>query len=224
VNKIRALIVDDHAVLRAGLHLLFNSQGDLEVVGEASDGAEAVAKVKDLKPDVVILDLAMVGQAGIPTIRQIRNCCPETRVLVLTMYGDQAYLRLAMDAGASGYVVKSAAHTELLRATREVVQGQTFVDGSFDSHVVSAATEAKPHKAREVGGSLNSLSPREREVFNFLVQGFTNPQIATQLDISVKSAETYRSRLMDKLQLRNRADVVRFALAHGLISSPHSGK
>jgi DNA-binding NarL/FixJ family response regulator len=203
---------------------LFNSQDDIEVVGEASDGMEAVAKVKALKPDVVILDLAMVGQAGIPTIRQIRSCCPETRVLVLTMYGDQAYLRLSMDAGASGYVVKSAAHTELLRATREVVQGQTFVDGSFDSHVVSAATEAKPHKTREVGGSLNSLSPREREVFNFLVQGFTNPQIATQLDISVKSAETYRSRLMDKLQLRNRADVVRFALAHGLISSPHSGK
>ena len=220
MNKIRALIVDDHAVLRAGLQLLINSQDDMEVVGEASDGTEAIAKVKDLKPDVVILDLAMVGQAGIPTIHQIRNCSPETRVLVLTMYGDQAYLRLAMEAGANGYIVKSAAHTELLRATREVIQGQTFVDGSFDSHVVSAATEVKSQKARDVGGSLNSLSPREREVFNFLVQGFTNPQIAAQLDISVKSAETYRSRLMDKLQLRNRADVVRFALAHGLLSSP----
>jgi DNA-binding NarL/FixJ family response regulator len=220
VNKIRALIVDDHAVLRAGLLLLINSQDDMQVIGEASDGKEAVAKVRGLKPDVVILDLSMVGQAGIPTIRQIRNCCPETRVLVLTMYGDQAYLRLALEAGANGYVLKSAAHTELLRATREVVQGQMFVDASFDPHIVSAAIELKPHKARDVSGSLNSLSPREREVFNFLVQGFTNPQIAAQLDISVKSAETYRSRLMDKLHLRNRADVVRFALAHGLLSSP----
>jgi two-component system, NarL family, response regulator NreC len=220
VNKIRALIVDDHAVLRAGLGLLINSQDDMLVVGEASDGKEAVAKVKGLKPDVVILDLAMVGQAGIPTIRQIRNCCPQTRVLVLTMYGDQAYLRLALEAGANGYVVKSAAHTELLRATREVVQGHTFVDGSFDPHTVSAAIEHKPQKARDLSGSLNSLSPREREVFNFLAQGFTNPQIAAQLGISVKSAETYRARLMDKLHLRNRADVVRFALAQGLLSSP----
>jgi two-component system, NarL family, response regulator NreC len=219
VNKIRVLIVDDHAVLRAGLQLLINSQDDMQAVGEASDGMEAVAQVMHLKPDVVILDLEMVGQAGIPTIRQIRNGCPQTRILVLTMYGDHAYLRLALEAGANGYVVKSAAHTELLSATREVAQGKTFVDRSFNPHAVLETIKPKPYKTRETSGSLNLLSPREREVFNFLVQGFTNPQIATQLEISVKSAETYRSRLMDKLNLRNRADVVRFALAHGLLSS-----
>jgi DNA-binding NarL/FixJ family response regulator len=135
------------------------------------------------------------------------------------MYGDHAYLRLALEAGANGYIVKSAAHTELLNAMREVVQGQTFVDRSFDPHAVLEAIQLKPYKTREISGSLNSLSPREREVFNFLVQGFTNPQIAAQLDIGVKSAETYRSRLMDKLNLQNRADVMRFALAHGLLIS-----
>lgn len=219
MSKIRALIVDDHAVLRAGLRLLIDGQDDMQVVGEAGDGVEAVTQARHLKPDVVILDLGMVRQAGIPTIPQVRNCCPETRILVLTMYGDHAYLRLALEAGANGYVVKSAAHTELLSAMREVVQGQTFVDRSFDPHAVLEAIQLKPYKTREISGSLNSLSPREREVFNFLVQGFTNPQIAAQLDIGVKSAETYRSRLMDKLNLQNRADVMRFALAHGLLIS-----
>jgi two-component system response regulator NreC len=220
VNKIRALIVDDHAVLRAALQLLINSQKDMEVVGEIGDGAEAVAQVRHLKPDVVILDLAMIRQAGIPTIRQIRKHCRLIRILVLTMYTDHAYLRLALEAGADGYVLKSTAHTELLLATRRVCQGQSYVDRSFDAHTVLAAIEPNPCRIREhFSGPLNSLSPREREVFDLLVQGFTSLQIAAQLDISVKSAETYRSRLMDKLNSKTRADVVRFALAHGFLIS-----
>jgi DNA-binding NarL/FixJ family response regulator len=220
VNKIRALIVDDHAVLRAGLQLLINNQEDMEVVGEAADGIEALAQVKHLSPDVVILDLAMRRQAGIPTIRQIRSHSLNTRILVLTMYEDHAYLRLALEAGADGYVLKRTAHNELLTAARRVSQGQSHVDRSFDAGSVLAAIEPNPQRGRRrFSGPLNSLSPREREVFDFLVQGLTSLQIADQLKISVKSAETYRHRVMEKLNASTRADVVRFALAHGLLTS-----
>ena len=220
MNKIRVLIVDDHAVMRTGLQLLINSEDDMEVVGEAPDGIKAMAQVKCLNPAVVILDLKMIRQAGIPTIRQIRNHSLKTRILVLTMYGDHSYLRLALEAGADGYVLKSAAHTELLMATRRVAQGESYVDRSFTAQAVLAAIEPIPCKAREsFSNPMNSLSPREREVFDLLVQGLTSAEIAAQVDIGVASAETYRSRLLEKLNLRNRADVVRFALAQGFVSS-----
>ncbi|WP_447980034.1 response regulator transcription factor [Candidatus Nitrospira bockiana] len=222
---IRILITDDHAVLRAGLRLLFTGQHDMEVVGEAADGLEALSQVEQTKPDVVLMDLAMVRQAGIPAIKRIRELSPATRVLVLTMYADPAYLRMALAAGAAGYVVKSAAYTELLEATRAVARGGTFVDRSFDAQAVLEAIDPKPRKeAERRTGSLAVLSPREREVFELLIHGFTNPQVATHLGISVKSAETYRSRLMEKLGLRNRADLVRFALGCGLLVSGKSAE
>lgn len=220
MKKTRVLITDDHAVLRAGLRLLIDAQEDMEVAGEAVNGTEAVALAETMQPEIVLMDLAMVGQAGIPAIKQIRVVCPAARIVVLTMYADPAYLGMALAAGAAGYVVKSAAYTELLAAIRAVAQGATFVDRSFDPSAVLQAIEPKPRRESEKRKkSLNVLSPREREVFDLLIQGFTNPQIAERLDISVKSAETYRSRLLEKLGLRNRADLVRFALGNGILMS-----
>ncbi len=218
MKKTRVLITDDHAILRAGLRLLIDGQEDMEVVGEAVNGAEAAAQAETVQPAIVLMDLAMVGQAGIPAIKQIRVVCPAARIVVLTMYADPAYLGMALAAGASGYVIKSAAYTELLEAIRAVAQGSTFVDRSFDPSAVLHAIEPKLRSDSDKRkSSLNLLSPREREVFNLLIQGFTNPQIAEQLGISIKSAETYRARLLEKLGLRNRADLVRFALGNGIL-------
>lgn len=219
MNKIRTLIVDDHAVMRIALQLLINSEDDMEVVGEAADGMDALAQVRLLNPVVVILDLAMIRQAGIPTIRQIRNYSLTTRILVLTMYGDHSYLRMALEAGADGYVLKSAAHTDLLMAIRRVAQGQTYVDRSFTAQAVLLAIEPVPCKVRKrFSDRMNSLSPRERQIFELFVQGLTSRQIAAEVDIGIPSVETYRSRILEKLNVRNRSDAVRFAIGQGFVN------
>jgi len=213
MKPIRVLIADDHAVLRAGLRLLINAQPDMEVVGEAADGAEAVAQARALQPQVLTLDLAMPGNSGVDTITQLRRECPHTRVLVLTMHDDPAYLRAVLAAGGSGYVVKTAADTELLSAIRAVHQGRTFVNLSLTDSVVQTVVGSPPGSALEV------LSAREREVVTLLAQGFTNQEAADRLFLSVKTVETYRARLMSKLGLASRADLVRYALETGLLGS-----
>lgn len=221
--NIRILIIDDHAVLRSGLRLLINGQPDMEVVGEAGDAAVALQAVRAQEPDVVLMDLAMNGHVHIGLIGEVRSCCPSVQVLVLTMHTESGYVRGALSAGAAGYVVKSAADTELLKAIRTVFQGRTFVDWT-----VGNVGRQDPHgggKKRFSGNDpdlLGQLSPREREIFVLVAQGFTNQQIADQLGISIKSVETYRARVMEKLGLRNRADLVRFALSCGVLQSGHS--
>ena len=215
--KIRILIADDHAVLRAGLRMLINAQADLEVVGEATNGHEALGLARKLLPDVITMDLNMPGNT-IQTIERLRQECPQTRILVLTMHDDPAYLRAALAAGSAGYVTKSAADTELLIAIRTVFRGRSFVDSSLTDSLVQTALGNKPGGGPNgTQDSVSCLSHREREVLELLAQGHTNQQAADRLFLSVKTIETYRKRITDKLGLRSRADLVRYALEIGIL-------
>lgn len=206
--EIRVMLADDHAVLRAGLRMLIGAQPDMTVVAEAADADDAVQKAVDRSPDVVLLDLTMPG-SGLKAIERLRRRCPAARVLVLTMHAVPAYLRSALAAGAAGYVVKSAADSELLSAIRGVHRGQTVLDPTLAARVVQATI------VRWSAGPASVLSSREREVLDLVARGYTNQQIADQLGLSVKTIETYRSRLVEKLGLRSRADLVRYAVDNG---------
>ncbi len=221
--KIRVFIADDHAVLRSGLRLLINGQPDMEVVGEADDGLEAEQRIPTTAPDVALMDLSMPHD-GLHAIRQISQASPATRVLVLTMHDDPGYLRLALSAGAAGYVVKTAVDSELLTAIRTVAQGRTFVDLSCDPDQMFADPPKTDQNRlhRPTRPPDQPLSRREREVLTRVARGFTNQEIAEQLSLSVKTVETYRARLMMKLDLRSRADLVRYALDHGLLTFAES--
>jgi len=224
MGRIRVLIADDHAVLRAGLRMLIGAQPDMEVVGEAGDGAEAARKAAETRPDVALVDITMPALSGIQAIERIREACRETRVLVLTMHDVPAYLRAALAAGASGYVVKRAADAELLSAIRGVHRGRTVLDPTLATMVVQGALGKRPASG-QAGGAASVLSPREREVLDQVAQGYTNQQIADRLGISVKTVETYRSRLVEKLGLRSRADLVRYAFDSGLFgAAPPTGE
>lgn len=216
--KIRVLLADDHAVLRSGLKLLVNHQQDMEVVAEAGTFGEAIRQANISKPDVITLDLTMPDGDGMDKVEQLCRQCPASRVLVLTMHDDPAYLRAALTAGASGYVVKKAADTELLGAIRAVHAGRAFVDldlrgGHSRSVLIAGGTGGESDNAQ----TRDNLSERERMVLERLAQGHTNQAIAEQLDLSVKTIESYRSRLLRKLGLRSRADIVRYAVEIGLL-------
>ena len=212
--KIRVLVADDHAVLRAGLRLLINTQSDMEAVGEAGDFAEAVRLARTARPDVLILDLTMPGGSAVQTIERLVRECPQTRVVVLTMHDDPSYLRAALAAGAFGYVVKKAADSELLSAIRAVSQGRAFVDLDLSGAGAVLADEAEGDAE---SGRGRSLSQREREVLGLLAQGHTNQAVADRLFLSVKTVESYRARLMHKLGLGSRADLIRYAVEAGLL-------
>lgn len=216
--KLRILLADDHAVLRSGLKMMINAQWDMQVVAEASDGAEAVALAKREKPHVVVMDLGMAGLSGTTATAQIVRAAPQVRVLVLTMHTDPSYLRAAMTAGAGGYIAKNSADIELLAAIRAVSQGRTFLDRSFDPALVADVLGTRRERGiPKAGRALHLLSPREREVFGLVAQGYTNQQVAEQLKLSVKSVETYRARCMNKLMLETRTEVLQFALDSGVL-------
>jgi two-component system response regulator NreC len=212
---IRVFIADDHAVLRAGLKLLINAQPDMEVVGDAADGPETVRRAPATAPDVVLLDLSMPGARYTHTIEQL---APKARVLVLTMHDDPAYARTALQAGASGYIVKQAADVELLTAIRTVHRGRTFVDLTRPSEAARSAA-LRQSAARPPAEPSQPLSPREAEVLRLLAQGHTNQEAADRLAVSVKTIETHRRRLSEKLGRRSRAQLFRFAVESGLLSS-----
>jgi two-component system, NarL family, response regulator NreC len=218
IPKIRILLADDHAILRSGLKLLINAQADMEVVSEAPDGDRAVQAARDTKPDVALLDLAMPGSGGMGALEEIARCCPNTRVLVLSMHDDPAYLRTVLAAGASGYVLKRAVDTELLAAIRAVHRGGVFVDPSL-AHVFVQDALDKAVKEDGTPRSLNILSERERQVLGLVAQGYGSQEIAKQILVSVKTVETYRARIAEKLGLRTRSEIVRFAVQMGLLTS-----
>jgi DNA-binding NarL/FixJ family response regulator len=193
--------------------MLIGSQRDLEVVGEASDGDEAVRKAAVLRPDVALVDITMPGSGGIKAIERIRQAAPATRVLVLTMHDVPAYLRAALAAGATGYVVKRAADSDLLAAIRDVHRGRTVLDPALSARVVQGGVRRRG-PASPTATAL--LSQREREVLELVAQGYTNQQIADHLGLSVKTVETYRARLVEKLGLQSRAELVRYALDSGV--------
>ncbi len=214
--RIRILIADDHAVLRAGLRMLLNAQPDMEVVGEASTGEEAVQQARTLKPDIVLMDLTMPGAGGTEATARIVRGCPGVRVLVLTMHDDAAYLRGVLAAGASGYVLKRSADAELLSAIRITRRGEAYIAPSLAGAVVQEALGRRARQADSAPGE--ALSDRERDVLRLLAQGHTNQHVAEQLAVSVKTVETYRARLMAKLGLKTRAELVRYALSAGLLT------
>jgi len=214
--RIRVLLADDHAVLRAGLRMLINAQPDMEVVGEASTGEEALRHARALKPDIALMDITMPGAGGIEASARIARDCPRVRILVLTMHDDAAYLRNVLAAGASGYVLKRSADTELLSAIRITHRGGTYLEPSLAGVVVQEALGRKAR--RREGAPGETLSEREREVLRLVAQGHTNQHIAERLCVSVKTVETYRARLMTKLGLKSRVELVRYALAAGLLT------
>jgi DNA-binding NarL/FixJ family response regulator len=208
---IRVLIADDHAVVRTGLRLLLESQDDIEVVEEAGSADEAVRHARLHKPDVVLLDVVMPGRSGIEAVPDILQAAKGGKVLVLSMQDDPRYVREAFAAGASGYVLKEAADVELVAAVREVAAGGRYVHPALGARLVAAEAEAAARAADD------PLSEREREVLRLLALGHTNQEIAKMLFISVRTAETHRAHIMQKLGLSSRAELVRYALVQGLL-------
>lgn len=213
MRKIRILLVDDHAVLRAGIHVLLETQPDLEIIGEAGDGREAVVRARELQPDVALLDIAMPGLDGLTAAREIKAACPNTRILFLTQHENKEYLLPALKLGASGYVLKRAEGDELITAIRTVHAGGTFLDPAIAGTVVGEISRDQNAQA----DPFDSLSEREREVLVMLARGDTYQQIAEVLFISPKTVDYHRTNLMRKLGLRNRAELTRFAIQRGLL-------
>jgi DNA-binding NarL/FixJ family response regulator len=214
--KLRIYLADDHAVVREGLKALINAQPQMEVIGEAGDGSTACQEVPQLQPDLVVMDVSMPAVNGAQATSQLKQTCPNVKVLALTVHEDKGYLRLLLEAGASGYVLKRAAAEELIHAIRTVSAGGMYLDPALAGKVVGSFMRAPAGKSAPEG---NDLSDRESEVLRFIAAGYTNKQIASQLDVSVKTVETYKARSMQKLGLGSRADLVRYALQRGWLQS-----
>ena len=215
-GRISVVLVDDHAVVRTGLRLLLEAEPDLAVLAEASTAAEAVDRVAELKPAVLLLDISMPGGGGIGALERLRKASPETRVLMLTMHDDPEYLRVALVSGAAGFILKNAAGAELISAIRTVHQGRTYVDPTLAGAALRGILSAA-ERASAGDNPTDRLSPREIEVLRQLALGYTNKEIANRLELSVKSVETYRARVSEKLGLSGRAELFRYALENGMI-------
>lgn len=213
----RVLLADDHAMLREGLAMLVNSQPDMEVVGQAGSGAEAIAAARSLQPDIAVIDVSMPDGGGAEATSEIVRCCPGVRVLALSRHADQASLRRMLGAGASGYVVKRAAAQALIGALRSVLSGGTYVDPMLAGDLVARAIQ--PSGTAAIGARRSGLlSEREEAVLRQIAWGKSNKEVASALGISVKTAEGYRANGLEKLKLRTRSDVLRYALAQGWLA------
>ena len=210
-DSVRVLIVDDHAVVRSGIRLLLEQEPDIEPVGEAGTGREAVFQARALKPDVILMDVVMPDQTGLEVLPTLLHEQPEVKVMLLSMQDDPRYVREAFEAGASGYVLKEAADADVVAAIREVASGGHYVHPELGARLVAA--ESRERKRAEE----DPLSEREHEVLRLLALGHTNQEIAKLLYISVRTAETHRAHIMRKLDLSSRAELVRYALAEGLL-------
>lgn len=218
MDKIKLLLADDHAVLRGGLKTLFNAQPDMEVIAEAADGDETVRKSLEISPDIVLMDITMPGLSGFTATKEIRRQNPEIKVLVLTMHEDEQYLYQMLHAGADGYIPKKAADTELLVAIRATYRGELFIHSSMTSGLMAGMRDKQePEPAGNKDSSI--LSKREKEVLQLLATGYTHQQIADKLYLSIKTIETYKARLKEKLGLYGRAELVRYAIKIGLLDT-----
>ena len=208
---IRVIVVDDHTLVRSGLRLMLEAEEDITVEDEGGTADEAVRLARLHKPDVVLLDVVMPGRSGLDAVAEIKEAAPKAEVLVLSMQDDPSYVREAFAAGSSGYVLKDAADNELVTAVREVAAGRRYVHPALGARLAAAEVDSMARAAAD------PLSEREREVLRLLALGHTNQEIAKMLYISVRTAETHRAHIMQKLRLSSRAELVRYALAHGLL-------
>ncbi|NSL52644.1 response regulator transcription factor [Calidifontibacillus erzurumensis] len=215
MNRIKVLLVDDHAVVRDGIHYLLNSQPDMEVVGEAAEGNEAIAKAIETKPDVIIMDLSMPnGRDGLSTTSEVLQILPETKVLILSMYDDNQYLFRALKAGASGYILKSSLGKELLGAIRQVYNGQAYLHPGAQKKIIERFLNGKIDEEED---SYDLLTEREKEILSLVAKGYTNKEVGDLLNISSRTVETHKANIMEKLELTTRKDLIRFAVKRGLL-------
>ena len=210
-RKIRVLLADDHAILRKGVKMLIDSQTDMEVVGEAKTGREAIDQALKLKPDIVVMDISMPELNGIEGTRQICDALPQTRVVALSMHKDSVYVREILRAGARGYLVKDSEDDDLLRAIRSVNRGEAFLSPAISDAILV-------DYRRFVSNPVDLLTSREREVLTMIAEGQSNKDIANALNLSVYTVESHRGSLMEKLNLHSTGDIVRFGIRNGLIS------
>jgi len=209
-TPIRVVLADDHAVVRAGLRMLLNGEGDIEVVAEAGNTDDAARYVRGHRPNVLVLDLNMPGESGLDLIPRLGAETPETKIVVLTMQRDPAFARQALSSGALGYVIKDAADSELVQAVRSAAAGQHYINPQLGARLAAMPADARP----------GDLTEREVEILRLIALGHTNPEIAEQLYLSIRTIETHRAHIHQKLNLATRADLVRFALEHRLIDVP----
>lgn len=211
MSKLRIFLADDHEVVCAGLKTLVNAQSDMEVIGEAYDGDSAWKSALDYRPDVLVMDVTMPGMNGAEATQRIKEACPEIRVLSLSVHEEVGYLRRLLEAGASGYVLKRSAAETLISAIRIVASGGTYLDPTLAGKVVETfvGKQAITYAPPEV------LSEREADVLRLIALGYSNKEIATQLNISIKTVETYKARAMEKLNLTSRVGIIRYALSQG---------
>lgn len=212
MTRLRVFLADDHPIVRAGLRGLIEAQPDMAVVGEAYDGAGAIRGAVELRPDVVVMDVSMPGLAGAEATERVRQQCPDVKVVALTAHEDRGYLLLLLNAGANGYVLKRAAADGLVRAIRVVAAGETYLDPAVAGQLVPAPAAVRANAAEL------SDRDREREVLREIADGHPLKRIAARLDVGVRTVETYKARAMEKLGLKTRADVVRYAVAQGWLS------
>jgi two-component system, NarL family, response regulator NreC len=217
MGTITVFLVDDHMVVREGLKTLINAQADMNVIGEAGDGETAWHEIQICRPDVVIMDISMPGVNGIEATERLKQSSPEVKVLVLSVHDDTSYLRQMLAVGAAGYILKHTAADALIQAIRIVAAGGLYLEPSLAEHVVGRYVR-RPAVVTELLGA--ELSEREREVVQRVVQGYSNKDIASQLNLSVKTVETYRARALEKLGLTSRAALVRYALERGWLHKP----
>ena len=213
-GRLRVLIADDHTLVRESIVSVLEAAGVCQVVGQASNGLDALALADQLKPDVAIIDISMPHLGGLEVVRRLRAQCPETRVMVLTMHDDQEYLLHAVRAGATGFLLKDSPAAEMVAAVRNVGEGR----GHFSPEASQLLAEQLRQPERTLDDPYGSLTPREREVFHLLVEGLSTKEIARRLSISTKTAENHRARVLAKLEARNTADVIRYAARRGLMS------
>ena len=216
MDKIRVLLVDDHTILREGIKMLLEAQPDVEVVGEAEDGEEAVAKARALKPDVVLMDVAMPKLNGLEATRQIKKEDPNAQVLILSMHETEEYILPILEAGASGYVVKQTAAQELVSAIRAVYNGNSFLYPTVARKVIESFLKrnqpSKPDPTRDV------LTERELEILKMVAEGLSNQQIAEKLFLSIKTVQAHRANIMEKLDIHDRVELVKYAIRNGLVN------
>ncbi|WP_034998074.1 response regulator transcription factor [Beijerinckia mobilis] len=213
-NRIRVVLADDHPVVLAGIRALLQAVPDIELIGEVADGAEALTLIETQKPDVAILDISMPGLNGIELSRRLSETCPTVKIIALTVHEDRAYVKPLIQAGAQGYLLKRSAAEDLIRAVNAVAAGGMYLDPAIVSNALSGGELSSVTPTPDV-----TLSPREEDVLKAIAQGFSNKEIAASLQLSTKTIETYKARAADKLNLKSRAEIVRYGVAKGWLAS-----